>query len=43
MTRIDKTDDGFEVKFILFEDGHGQRPKGEWRYLVRWDGFVDPR
>ncbi len=42
-TRIEKTDDGFEVVFVLYEDGNGEKRKGEWHYLVRWDGTVNSR
>ncbi len=42
-TRVTKTEEGFEVTFVLHEDNHGEGQPGEWHYLVRWDGSVEPR
>jgi hypothetical protein len=43
VTRIDKTDEGFEVTFVLLEEDPTKKGNGEWRYLVRWDGSVEGR
>ncbi len=42
-TRITKTEEGFEVAFVLHENGHGEGEKGRWQYLVRWDGSIEAR
>ncbi len=42
-TRISKTEEGFEVKFVLHRNSHGQGQAGQWQYLIRWDGAVEPR
>jgi hypothetical protein len=43
VTRIDKTDEGFEVTFVLLEVDSTKKQHGEWRYLVRWNGSVEGR